>query len=582
MSSADAYIYNETYENEVPEKPFTSREIQIVYDVNNGVYTNQVIFSTQSLTNGGKYADFQNSYIEIPFTLAMSSGADALTNPNSFMAGIKDGSIQLVDSIICQYNGTSVVLNQIFTNVIQHFKILSSWTYEDLLKYGPSTMTWPDNTESMRYTGTAGGAFGDGVSNNQISGFNYTGLAASPDNSAWKGSLGSFNEGLLRRQRGVIDGANGNNSIKSLNSQKASNVTRNWFENVTGNTYVWNIMLTLRLKDLADFFNHIPILKASRIDLTINFNASYGSFKYTPAVSATTDGTMYSTALVQTAGHTTPYIVTGCAVATGASKTTSQPWANVSGGERNVYVGCGINGVTNAPSQLSGLSGKGGVTNCRWYIPMFEMNPEYEQNLIVKNPIKTIYYDDFYTYTNLTNQSGTFSSLLTAGVKNPKYLVVFPFFNSASASSGNVLNISPYQSFFDTAPATASPVSLTSFQVQVGGRNMFNNIQQYNFQQYLDEFSSIFALNGGKSDILTSGLYTQTMWENAPIYVCDISRRLPQDDGSPKSVQISATINSSNPSGVGTSGIDFICFVVFGRSVSFNIINGLIENAAEV
>jgi hypothetical protein len=109
---------------------------------------------------------------------------------------------------------------------------------------------------------------------------------------------------------------------------------------------------------------------------------------------------------------------------------------------------------------------------------------------------------------------------------------------------------------------------------------LFPLIQQYTFQQFMDEFSSIFAVNGGKSEKLTSGLISRQMWENSPVYVADLSRRLPQDDESAKSVQVSATVSSRNPTTPGGNAvIDIIAFVVYQRSATFNMVSGNLESA---
>lgn len=579
MSEGDTFIYENTLENEVIEKPFISKEVQIVYDSNNGVYNNQILFSTGNLNNTGKWVDYANSYIEIPVVMALKSSADISGgNTNAFMMGLKNGSVQLIDSIILQYNGTSMVQQSIFTNVIQHFKIMSSWTYEDQLKWGPTTQFWPDDTSSMHFTNAAASPYGDGTSNNQVS-------ASIPtsDMAAWTSSITGQNRGFANRlQNAALNIAAGNNGLKVLTTAQANQVGRAYFGNngAGGATqvYYWQILLTLRLKDMADFFNKIPILKSARIDLTINFNSFSHTVTYVNGTNGPTSGTMVTATFTQLSGHTCPYMLASAAndKDVKAGSVPTQPNAII-GANGTLTVGLGINGVNgvaglaNLPSTI--------FNNCRWYVPLYEANPEFEQNLLATNPLKTIYYDDFYTYTSITAQTGSFSQLVTSGVKNPKYLVMVPFFNAAAANSGNVGGYAPYQSCFDSAPGTASPVTLTNLQVQVGGKTLFPLIEQYNFQQFMDEFSSIFALNGGKSQAMTSGLITQQWWENAPIYVADLARRLPQDDESPKSIQVSCTVASSKPMGGGTAVVDIIAFVVYQRSVTFNLINGLIESS---
>ena len=582
MSAPDVYIYESTLDSDDIVKPFVSKEMRVVFDSNNGVYNNQLLFSTASLTDTGKWVDYQNSYIEIPFQMAMKCSADisGAGKANSFMMGLKNGSIQLVDSIILQYNGTSMVQQSIFTNVIQHFKIMNQWTQEDLYKWGDATMFWPDTTNSFRFSDNTAGPFGDGTINNVISPY-YSSTAT---NAQWLNPYQGFNTGFLRRLNNVATNTSSTATKNGfvnlpLTAAQAAYVGKNYYSvNNTGSAaavFVWNTLLTLRLKELSDFFNKIPILKAGRIDLTINFNSFANTITYGTGTAAPADGSLLTLTATQLSGHTCPYMVSGAAVIGTSTNIPTQPLGVLTSG--TLTTGCGINGI-NGVSALSGLTSPI-FNNCRWYVPLYEPNPEFEKNLLATQPLKTIYYDDFYTYTSITNVSGNFQSLITSGVRNPKYLILVPFFNNNVLYSGNALSISPYQSCFDSAPATASPVSLTNFQVQCGGKTLFPIIEQFNFQQYMDEMSSIFGLNGGKSTDFASGLMTQQIWENAPIYVCNLSRRLPQDDLSDKSIQVSATINSTNPTATGGSAhVDFIAFVVYQRSVTFNLLNGLITS----
>lgn len=578
MSAADNYIYDDTLYNEVIEKPFTSKEMQIVYDSNNGVYNNQILFSTGNLANTGKWVDYQNSYIEIPFVMAMKSSTDISVAANPYMMGLKDGSIQLVDSIILQYNGTSMVQQSIFTNAMQHFKILSSWTQEDLMKWGPATVLSPDDPTGARFSNGVASGDGDGTTNNRPWPAEFTPTLAS--------SIGTHNKGYYERLKCTAY-TGSSNGLAVNDASSMGQVGRNFYAATSAaadaKVYYWQVLLTLRLKDMSDFFNKMPILKAARVDLTINFNSFNGTISYTgPRETGAAPATMVSASFNQTAGHSCPFMVSSAFSTDNVLKLepNSAIVPTATGGAAAtaavLTVGCGINNILGV-SALSGVSASS-MNNCRWYVPLYEANPEYEQQLYAENPAKTIFYDDFYTYTSITNQDGTFSQLITSGVKNPKYLVLMPFFNNAVANSGNAVNSACYQSFFDTAPATTSPITLTNFQVQVGGKTLFPLVQQYSFQQFLDEFTSIFAYNGGKSPLMTSGLYSKTAWENAPIYVADLSRRLPADDGSPKSIQISATIASKSGSG-GTCRADIVAFVVYQRSCTFNLINGRITNA---
>ena len=67
---ADEYSFSQSCQSQETEFPFSSRQFMYVPDANGGNYPNaQVIFDLASLSNSGKYIDFQQSYLTIPLVL---------------------------------------------------------------------------------------------------------------------------------------------------------------------------------------------------------------------------------------------------------------------------------------------------------------------------------------------------------------------------------------------------------------------------------------------------------------------------------------------------------------------------------
>jgi len=325
-SAADEYIFDEACESDVLRKPFISKTMQVIYDSNNGVYNNQILFSTGMLNGVGKWTDFQNSYIEIPFTMAFygTSAAGAtytdVTNPNQFIMGLKNSSLQLIDSLILQYNGTSVIQNSIFTNVIQQFKILASWTQEDLTKWGAATVTSVDSTDSFHFSNVTASTFGDGTSNNSIAP-----IVATPTTIA--STNYSYNKGFMERL--LVTGLNPNGAVNGLQTENAASsafIAKNFYgTTVVGGgptVHYWQVMLTLRCKDLSDFFDKIPLMMSGRIDLTINFNTFGGKVSCTQA-SAAADTQLQTTQWNQLAGHCCPFMIAAGAVVGGAAASSA-------------------------------------------------------------------------------------------------------------------------------------------------------------------------------------------------------------------------------------------------------------------
>ena len=144
-----------------------------------------------------------------------------------------------------------------------------------------------------------------------------------------------------------------------------------------------------------------------------------------------------------------------------------------------------------------------------------------------------------------------------------------PYLTGTAANTGIAIPIPPYQSMFDTAPATTCPLaSITQFNVQVGGQNLFQQNFSYDFETFINETSAMNAINGGISTGITSGLISSYDWDNAyRYYVADVSRRLGSEDGTPKSITVQGTNNT-------TKTMDYVCFVVFEKKVSVNMLTG--------
>jgi hypothetical protein len=105
----------------------------------------------------------------------------------------------------------------------------------------------------------------------------------------------------------------------------------------------------------------------------------------------------------------------------------------------------------------------------------------------------------------------------------------------------------PEVSAFDSVPATSGPFcELQQLQVYLGNSPIYQNPIQMSYEAYLQEIQELGA-NGGHLEGQTSGLLSQTLWEqNHRFYSIDLSRRLKSQDGSSQSIQVSFQNASPN------------------------------------
>jgi hypothetical protein len=69
-----------------------------------------------------------------------------------------------------------------------------------------------------------------------------------------------------------------------------------------GRVWQWNIMATIRLKDIADFFDKIPLVKGAFMRFTINYNTAAAT-----VTSVAAGPTMVTTSITQEQEELTHY-----------------------------------------------------------------------------------------------------------------------------------------------------------------------------------------------------------------------------------------------------------------------------------
>lgn len=567
----DGYIYEKSSSSEMHMEDMIDKQVLYVQDTNGGNYNGQITIETSTLANSGKWLAYSESYLEIPFVVALQSltsltGVANTINP--YMVGLKNGYHQLIDSIQIDCVNTNVVQLQSFTNFEISYRLMNEFSQSDVKKYGTKIGFMPDNASSGILNSIAAPQ-GDGFCNNTYSSSQF---AAGSNN--FHNVYEPINNGLFQRQLdNALDLSTGTNSGaltagtgygQMSTTGQAQAVGKNYFSDngvaVQNRIYQWVIIATIRMKDVCDFMKQLPLLKGVYLRFIINYNSGYGTIS--PVVAGPS---MTQTSWVQLSGRTNPLLV--------ASSATNNPMnlAVLNGAAGLLTIGCGVKSCSNPVSTINPP-----ITSCRLYVPAFTLNPSKESQYITMHGSKKIIYNDIYNYP-VVNQiaagTGSFSVILTNGIVNPKYVIIMPYFSAGIANTGFVTYTgSPYQSFFDTAPGTTSPAcSIQNFNVQVSGQNMFQTNEQYDFQQFFDELSqNPDSINGGGGVGLQSGLLDAFQWEMGyRYYVCNVARRLPADDTVPKSIVITGQNN-------GLRAIDLICFVIFERSITINLVDGSI------
>jgi len=343
----------------------------------------------------------------------------------------------------------------------------------------------------------------------------------------------------------------------------------------------------VRLKDVADFFCKCPLLKGSTMRIYLNTNQAYftlqaNSGTYNDAVATSANVSVYGnqvkagaltltqTPVILGGGGTNPIMVASCDVGQGLYNMV--PLAPVSTGTTTEQLKFGLSIVRTQFTQFT-TQYSAPVTAVRLYAPAYTMSPIAEQRYLSLSPTKKVVYNDIFFYSFSNVAPGTFSFLVTNGIPNVRGVLVVPMLpkasnGSVSALSANSTTTPSILSPFSTVGATPDPISLTNFNIQVSGRNLFINNQLYNFEVFVEQLVSSNQLNGSLTTSLSSGLIGYEDFQSLyRYYYGNVSRSIPSEDGVAKAIQITGLNNSA-------VNVDFMVFVEFERQITIDVRTG--------
>jgi len=203
---------------------------------------------------------------------------------------------------------------------------------------------------------------------------------------------------------------------------------------------------------------------------------------------------------------------------------------------------------------LSASNGASSMQACRCYYPMIQLKPEHALSYVSANRRKEILYRNVVanTFQNIPS-GGTFNQLIQSGIVNPKGILVCPFLSSSTNGALNTTTVftTPIVTFpqisspFDTCPGTVSPISLTQFNVSLGGLPVLPYNYNYVYEDYVQEVSLYEKLSPVSSAGLSTGLISQCMWElGYRYYWVDLSRGTTGSENTPRNITLTFLNNS--------------------------------------
>jgi len=544
------------------------------------------------------------------------------------LLALKNGFLNLVHQVEISSGGQVIQNMQPFTNVLKNVKFMSNISATDLRQLSSSYgfANELDGTSSQKWftqavvPGTAStlvrGTFpGIGLTNNQAYlnvTDDFSATVAGPssystDSQTVAGLPNAFtvNQSLQKRINRITSArsnvASSNATLLSVASVGGSNIygdsqastgqpvimtaselSQEFKSHYTlvGTKMVWYDMAVIPLKWLCDSMRAIGLTK--KFDAQIRLYLNTGSLvtpvsfvsTATPGVSSATGFPQYGAPTSSTFSNTCPYTVNTLPFAQATSASDGFLGTTATG---NFLV----SGLFVAKSPTTSITAGttsvdlGGVTNpmpsCRLYYSQIKLEPSralaYEQ----ENRAKECVYEDFIfnQYSAIPSQ-GTFSQLIQSGIRNPLALCVIPLISTTTPvaiGSSTTININQYGNPYDTCPSTFAPISLTNFQVAIGGSNVFKSGSLfYSFENFLEQFVLADNVVAGISPA-NVGVIDQKFWEASRVYWADLSRSTDADKASMRNLVLSFKNNSQVP-------IDLLVFTVYSSHISVDVANG--------
>jgi len=577
---ADQFLLQSSLKTDVSVKVSRGKSVATVNDGQSGSYSSGIVsFDCQSALNGSQgYASLKDAYTVLPYVVSMKNTAATAISagdyPTRYAVGPKCNIANVIDEVKVYLNGKSIITPSEYKQLWSNVRAMAELTTAEVEKHGVDMFLFPDDWESLHFS-SAASFIGDGYSNNSMAGNSSLALT----NGEHSRSDSGFQRRVLNNPPEVAGAANSHGwpSLASASSQAVAQMRGTGaFKKGTALTQgstlgEWFYMLKICLVDLHPIFSEIDLVGNPQLKLELKVQTGYSDLTLTPsATPASRAMKLDSTTLV--AGSVCPIMV-------GASYSGAADVMNavigVSGCSDKLRIAWGP--IHNSITTIATSGSYFPFTQARLNLPFYDIaNP----TALVSKPMKTIKYLDCYSQMFSAGEAGVgimttnknFSIQVASSHKNMKYVVAIPFANTVNGNFATANSTHQFASPFDSAPWTCQPgSSIRDFQVQVGNKNVFQDTHSYDWQNFMDEFTRISAINGDISREISNGLIGMDKWQTTQrILVADCSRISEADV--PQSIKVSGT-------NVSTQGTNLLVLVVYERSLELDRITGEVYRA---
>ena len=514
------------------DKPYLDKQILELKDLNNNssdYSMNQVHFNTINIGSSSRYINFRDAVLSIPVVVIVSrksistdagditAVADSLKTSGSYF-NFKPGNELLIHGLKIDYGNESILQERINIAPYLVFKSHTERSVNDIELCNDGYYK-PNNEWS--YDETSGTK-------------NFTNNQKFPSN---------FYVSNTAKQKVVKY-----TSMKDLGVNYVEEYTKT---DVKELIYYYDALIPL--KNLP-FFNEMPLMKGSNIDITITLNQA------TTTLSQAATGVISNVNNILKGGFNPIYRNTTLKDDSTLEYLNKEFIETIS-----LSVGQGMSIVE--PGKLHVHTMK----NCRLFIPTIVMNYALETQYLSLGQKKVIYED--ITFRNIQKVGdGHFDYEITNSTPNMKKLLVVPILSAESNNTAGATKYTPAETVFSFSPSICSPHNIKNFNVQIAGVNVYTSQMNYKYNNFLMELNGQQGVNGNRDYGMSSGLINLQDYVNTYGYFCiDLSRRTKEDVDKPFSLRISGDNN-------GQKSLDFLCYLTVQKEAIFDISTGIIQS----
>ena len=546
--------------------PYVDKQFNgYINDINNGVYANSsltlVNFDLGQIYNSQKFVDTSELYAVLPITMVAAfrtNTAGGLVTPvasSSALCSIKTNFVNLIHQADLQVNGKTIENTQPFLNVARHFQMLSEMSINDLATIGPTLGFAPtlDSVKTLKFNPTAGanGTSGNGLTNNRFIGHaeNQNTLGSTAQNT------GVGNSALQYKVGRYIDTNNNDNGIMSICTTAQLGVEFRPYYVRNGDYMIWYDFAVIRLSHIFESLTKFGLLR--KFDATMRLWVNTGTVNVTVA-NPNGDTLAYSlTPVNNTFSNTCPLMINYLPGSGGIPTNTTGIVAGLYISRPPTTSFGGIN--------LANAGAAHPLLNCRLYYSQIIVQPDLDMKYSRENANKKVVYRSICSnmYSNI-GVGSTWNNLVNAGIVHPTGILCVPFIASTAPGFGDF----QWKSCFDSAPATTSPISLTNFQVTVGGQNILQSTLFSTYENFISQVNLAEQLTSSDFGVAT-GLINQPYWEWSRYYYCNVERSNTADKLAPRNINVSFTNNSN-------VAIDLMVFIFYSDELEVNVSTGIV------